>query len=66
MESEKTHPLTNHEAGALLRMIPARVLRLAKAGEISHVMLPDGELRFDECDLWQWVESRKQATEGSK
>ncbi len=66
MEGKTTHLLTNHEAGALLRMIPARVLRLAKAGDIPHVKLPDGEIRFVEHDFLHWVESRKQVTEASK
>lgn len=44
------------EAGRLLDMLPARVSRLAKRGEIPSVVLPDGEVRFSPDDLREWVE----------
>ena len=53
--------LTDGEAAELLCMIPARLVRLAKAGKVPCVVLPDGELRFDSRDLWAWVAEHKQA-----
>ena len=47
--------LADHEAAKLLRMLPARLKRLAKANKVPHIALPDGELRFDESDLRVWV-----------
>ena len=43
--------LTDGEAARLLRMLPVRLNRLAKKGVIPCVILPDGEIRFDEQDL---------------
>lgn len=43
--------LTDGEAAQLLRILPARLLKLARAGHVPDVALPDGELRFDEADL---------------
>ena len=51
--------LTESEAGDKLRMLPTRVLRLARAGEMPCVILPDGELRFDAVDLDAWIEQHK-------
>jgi hypothetical protein len=51
--------LTDGEAARLLRMIRMRLNRLAKAGKIPCVMLPDGDMRYDEADLWRWIDSRK-------
>ena len=51
--------LTDGEAAELLCMIPARLVRLAKAGKVPCVILPDGELRFDARDLWTWVAEHK-------
>jgi len=62
MSTTKAHLLTHHEAGDVLRMLPARVLRFAKSGELPHVKLPDGELRFVESDLWQWVSEHTSGT----
>lgn len=36
------------EVDLLFRYPPGRSLRLAKAGRIPHIVLPDGEIRFDE------------------
>jgi len=51
--------LTTAEAAQLLRMLPARLARLAKAGKVPTVLLPDGELRFDVGDLRGWIEQHK-------
>lgn len=52
-----THLLTEAEAGELLRMLPARVVRLTKRGVIPHIALPDGELRYSASDLMEWAAS---------
>jgi hypothetical protein len=36
------------EVDLLLRYPPGRSLRLAKVGLLPHVLLPDGEVRFEE------------------
>ncbi len=51
--------LSDSEAGDILGMIPRRVARLAREGKIPSVVLPDEEVRFDEADLWLWVEEHK-------
>jgi excisionase family DNA binding protein len=56
--------LTPLEAGEILRLPSRRVVRLAKAGEIPHVCLPSGEVRFIESELWAWARSGGQAAEG--
>ncbi len=55
-----TRLLIDGEAARLLRMPLKRLQRLAKAGDIPHILLPDDEIRFDPDDLREWVESRKQ------
>ena len=55
-----TRLLTDTEAAELLQMLTARLKRLAKAGKVPCVRLPDGELRFDSNDLAAWVEVHKQ------
>jgi predicted site-specific integrase-resolvase len=57
--------LTDGEAAGRLRMLPIRLVRLAKAGRVPCVVLPDGEIRFSESDLREWVETHKRPmTEG--
>lgn len=51
--------LTTAEAAQVLRMLPARLARLAKAGKLPTVLLPDGELRFDRGDLRIWIDQHK-------
>lgn len=57
--SDTRHLLTTGEAGHILRMLPTRISRLARQGDIPSVMLPDGEVRFLEADLWAWVERHR-------
>ncbi len=54
--------LTPIEASDLLRLPTRRVVKLARAGEIPHVLLPGDELRFREAELWLWVERHQQPT----
>jgi hypothetical protein len=53
------------EAGRLLGMLPARVTRLAKRGELPCVVLPDGELRYSEEDLREWVAEFRRPANGT-
>ena len=55
--------LTDAEAARLLRMLLARIKRLAKKNLIPHVALPDGELRFDEADLREWIDAHKRGSQ---
>jgi hypothetical protein len=52
--------LNADEAARLLSMIPGRVSRLAKLGLLPCVELPDGEVRFVEEDLREWVRTHRQ------
>ena len=57
------------EAGRLLDMLPARVSRLAKRGDLPCVLLPDGEYRFLPDDLREWVRNYRRpivTVEGTK
>ena len=51
--------LDPQEAGKLLRLLPARVVRLAKRGELPCVALPNGEYRFVLFDIEQWIAARR-------
>jgi excisionase family DNA binding protein len=55
--------LTPREVDVLLRYPRGRTLRLAKAGRIPCVRLPDGEIRIDEADLEALLRQGK--TEGA-
>lgn len=55
-----THLLDDVEAGALLRMPPSRLTRLARRGIVPHIALPDGELRFCAADLLAWAAQYRQ------
>ena len=57
---DATRLLIDGEAARLLRMPLCSLKRLAKIGGIPHVLLPDGEIRFDPEDLREWVDSHKQ------
>ena len=52
--------LSAGEAADRIRMLRSRVLRLARAGVVPHIALPDGEIRFDRDDLDAWVAKHKQ------
>jgi hypothetical protein len=43
--------LTPSEVDGILRYRPGRTKRLAAAGRIPCIRLPDGEIRIDEADL---------------
>lgn len=52
--------MTSSAAAELLELTPRQVDRLARNGEIPHVRLPNGAIRFDACDLAAWIETLKQ------
>jgi excisionase family DNA binding protein len=43
--------LTDYETAEQLRISRNKLLRLARAGKVPHVLLPDGEFRFRRSDL---------------
>lgn len=52
--------LTDTEASDAVRMLRARLVRLARAGKVPCVLLPDGEVRFRRADLENWVAQHEQ------
>jgi len=50
--------LTGREVDRLLRYPRGRSARLARRGDIPHVELPDGEIRFDPSVLRDWLNTR--------
>jgi len=50
--------LKPNEVDMLFRYPAGRTLRLAKAGKIPFVKLPDGELRFNETIILEILNSR--------
>ena len=65
MNTQTRHLLTASEAADLLRLTSRQVDRLARRGELPSVHLPGKEIRFDEADLWAWIESHKQPREAT-
>jgi hypothetical protein len=47
------------QVAALLTMTTRAVVKMAKAGELPYVELPDGEILIDRADLIAWVDSRR-------
>lgn len=43
--------LTSRDVDRLLRYSSGKAVRLAKAGRLPHIVLPDGAIRFREMDL---------------
>ena len=61
----QTPLLSDVETAEFLCMNSRRVRRLAKKGEIPSVQLPDGEIRFCEADVVEWVEAHKRPGNGA-
>ena len=53
--------LHDFEAAKFLRIGANKLVRLAKQGKAPCVLLPDGEVRFIESDILEWVENHKTA-----
>jgi predicted site-specific integrase-resolvase len=52
------------EVSLLLRWSENRLLRLAKTGRISHIVLPDGEIRFEKSEIDRLIEQgRRRVTD---
>ncbi len=52
MTQRMIHP---RELDRLLRYPNGRCTRLARAGKIPHIVLPDGEIRFDPNVIDEWL-----------
>jgi predicted site-specific integrase-resolvase len=50
------------EVDELLRYAAGRTLKLAKAGKIAFVCLPDGAIRFDEQEIQRILQGRSRQT----
>lgn len=60
LSSQSTLPLLSDiGAGRLLNMSSKRVRKLARAGLIPKIVLPNGEFRFDANDLQEWIATLK-------
>ena len=51
--------LTPEQLDTRLAYPRGRCMKLVHAGQIPHVALPDGEIRFDEKDVYEWLERCK-------
>ena len=60
--------LTPREIDALLRYPRGRAIKLAKAGQLPAVILPDGEIRFarDAIEAWLYDRSTHVENEGGR
>jgi hypothetical protein len=57
--------LDAYDAAEILLLSTRRVRALARDGQLPHIVLPGGEIRFDPVDLSQFVERHKRpATDG--
>jgi len=52
--------LDAYDAAEMLLLSTRRVRALARDGQLPHIVLPGGEIRFDPDDIRKWVETRKQ------
>ena len=57
--------LTPEQLDTRLAYPRGRCMRLVRADQIPHVALPDGEIRFDEKDVYEWLERRKRGREAT-
>ena len=67
MNTQKTL-LDADDAAKILLLSTRRVRTLVRDGQLPHVVLPGGEIRFDPADLSRFVESHKRpvAKEGDQ
>jgi hypothetical protein len=49
-----------NDAAEILLLTARRVRTLARDGQLPHIVLPGGEIRFDIADLTRFIESHKQ------
>lgn len=60
MTGQLIHPC---ELDSRLRYPSGRSLRMARRGQIPHVLLPDGEIRFDVKVIDEWLAECARQTE---
>jgi hypothetical protein len=48
-----------NETAHLLCLTKRQVKSFVRDNKIPHVVLPNGEVRFDEADLWAWSSALK-------
>ncbi len=53
--------LDTYDAAEILLLSTRRVRLLVKQGQLPHVALPNGEIRFVEADLLAWIDAHKQS-----
>ncbi len=53
------HLLTSRDLAERLQMPRLRLERMARAGKLPAVVLPDGEIRFLDADVSRWVEEHR-------
>lgn len=62
--------ITPRELDRQLSYPQGRSVRLARTGQIPHVLLPDGEIRFSAIEIATWLQGRSkaapEASEGSR
>jgi hypothetical protein len=56
--------LTPHDVDRLFRYPSGRAARLAKAGRIPFIRLPDGEIRFDQIEIDKLLASATRPKDG--
>ena len=61
MDATLPRLMTPHELAHCLSWPTARVIRMARDGGIPCVVLPNGDLLFDEGDIGTWLASKKRA-----
>jgi predicted site-specific integrase-resolvase len=47
--------LFDHEAAKILRISVVMLRKFARRGQVPAVVLPNGELRFLETELWSYI-----------
>jgi len=52
--------LTKRQAAEILQVTSGQIIRMANCGNVPSVLLPNGERRFIEADLWRWIESQRE------
>jgi predicted site-specific integrase-resolvase len=57
--------LTPRELDRLLRYPRGRSMKLARAGKLPHIVLPDGEVRFDEDEITALLKQPKSEQEAA-
>jgi hypothetical protein len=60
------HLLDTFDANRLINASSRQVKKWAKDGILPSFQLPDGEFRFLEADLAEWIEKHRQPTEPTR